>query len=48
MVIVWYYVSIRVFNLQIYLEIIKFCGSHKYYNSIYVNLNFLCANLDVT
>jgi hypothetical protein len=46
-VIVWYCVYVIVFNLQIYLEIIKFCGSLKYCNSIYLNLNLLCARLDV-
>jgi hypothetical protein len=45
-VIVWYYVYITVFNLQIYLEIIKFCVSAKYCNSIYLNLNLLCVRLD--
>jgi hypothetical protein len=46
-VIIWYYVYVIVFNLQIYLEIIKFCGSPKCCNSIYLNLNSLCARLDV-
>jgi hypothetical protein len=46
-VIVWYYIYVIVFNMQIYLEIIKFCGSPKYCNSIYLNLNLLCARLDV-
>jgi hypothetical protein len=26
---------------------VKFCGSPKYCNSIYLNLNLLCARLDV-
>jgi hypothetical protein len=47
MVIVWYYVYIRVFNLQIYLVIIIFCGRPKYSNLIYLNLNLLCASLDI-
>jgi hypothetical protein len=46
-VIVWYYVYVTMFNLQIYLEIIKFCGSPKYSNSIYLKLNLLCCSLDV-
>jgi hypothetical protein len=46
-IIVWYYVYVTMFNLQIYLEIIKFCESPKYCNSIYLNLNLLCAGIDV-
>jgi hypothetical protein len=45
-IIVWYYVYVTMFNLQIYLEIIKFCESPKYCNSIYLNLNLLCAGID--
>jgi hypothetical protein len=30
-----------------HVYIVKFCGSPKYSNSIYLNLNLLCASLDI-
>jgi hypothetical protein len=29
-----------------YVEIIEFCGSPKFLNSIHLNLNLLCASVD--
>jgi hypothetical protein len=30
-----------------YVQIVQFCGSPKFFNSIYLNSNLLCASLDV-
>jgi hypothetical protein len=36
MVIVWYYVYVRVFNWQMYLEIIKFGNNPNYYSAFII------------